>query len=161
MSAQSIQPLEAALWLSELEKLAVRRARADGGAPDQLFRKAFYLIQLAPVSLRRHIACQVEEETLEGFLDCGAYLSAVVAMIPPPNAVAVVRNTASDRTRATVSLSAANCTGEDDDAEPAKALLGAWLKAVLLFADTGAETFIGRRERLSEEHSASSQTTKH
>lgn len=131
MSNQEIEPLEPSLWFAELERLSSRRAQVDGEAPDALFRKAFYLVQLTPLPLRELLPARVDEETIEAFLDCGAYLAAAMALFARPTSVTLVRESASKLFRATIGFPGATSVGEDFDKEPAKAMLGAWCQAVL------------------------------
>lgn len=131
MVSQEIEPLDAELWFAEMEKLVAQRQSVDGEAPDRLFRKALYLIQLAPMPLRHMIPAPADEDTIEAFLDCGAYSAAAAALFAPPAGVTLVRDAGSETMRATVTLLGQEGSGEDADTELGKALLGAWCKAVL------------------------------
>lgn len=152
MPAQQIEPLEAALWFRELERLSVSRANLDGQAPDTLIRRAFYLLQLTPSPLREFLPCSVDEPTLEAYLECGAYLSAVMSLISTQTGITVCRAPASGKVKASILLAHTPCEGVLLDDDPVKALLGAWLRAVLSLRPSarninGPSEQVGRGER--------------
>lgn len=147
MHYHDVEPLDSELWFAELEKLRARRARIDGEAPDALFRKALYLVQLTPAHFRSIIPARVDENTVEAFLDCGAYLSSAVSLIGDQAAVHLQRPQGSGVFTASIRLSDATAGGEGCDEDPAKALLGAWCMAVLALAPSGSVSSFRMQDR--------------
>lgn len=125
-----LQPLDTELWFIEWAKLRHRRQQLDGGAPDAIIRKAFYLMQLAPVSLRPMLAPQTDEATLDAFLDCGAYESASLSLVPAAAALSLTRLASSSEFSCAISLGSEGTPASDSDRSPAKAVLGSLCAAI-------------------------------
>lgn len=131
-----VEPLDEMLWLAQIAKLQKARAHLQSDGIDTLLRRAFYLVQLAPLHLRQSLPIALDEATLENLLDSRAYLSAAVAMLPPPTAFTLTRKHGSALFRASVMLHEDSSVAEDGHGEPAVALLGAWCGAVLSLSST-------------------------
>ncbi len=134
MTNAYLRPLETGLWLEQWGKVSERCALLDGEAPDAVIRKAYYLLQIAPTPVRPLTTARVTEETLEHYLECGAYLSAVAALIQPVLGVSLVRDPNAEVFLAAVRLPGRHPLGEAQHQDPAKALLSALCAAMLILA---------------------------
>lgn len=134
MSKREIEPLEPGMWFTEIERLHARRA-APGGSPSVMFRKAFYLVQLAPRPLEPFLPADLQEATIERLLECGSYSEAALALFDAPIGLTLNRDPESSVTRAKIKIPGATGEGSDVDETPAMAMLGAWCRAFMLLKD--------------------------
>lgn len=129
-----IEALAPGHWFAALERLSRRQADATGGTVETLLRHAFHLTQLTPAALRTVVRCELDEDEFEASLACGAFASAALALMAPPIGF-TLRCAPGNRTRmfqASVRLPGqANPPVDLSSENPACALLGAWVRALL------------------------------
>jgi hypothetical protein len=119
------------MWFEQIERLYLRRSAASENGSCAPFRSAFHLLQLAPRPLRGVLPGDHDEPAIEALLARGALLDAAIALFAAPLGVTLARDTAGERFDATVVILGASAKGSDADADPARALLGAWCQASL------------------------------
>ena len=78
--SHDVEPLETGVWLGQLRKLAVRRARFERELAASL-RRGFHLAVLAPRPLRDLVACPLPESEFELLIESEAYLPAALALL--------------------------------------------------------------------------------
>ena len=142
MSERLIEPLEPGLWFAEIDYLYARRVQSSDEELGTVFRKAFYLVQLAPAPLKALMPTDLQESAVEAFLDCGAYGNVALALCGAPLGVTLRREVGCRATEATVFIPGAASEGTDRDNDLARALLGAWCRVLLLLRDSSATAYL-------------------
>lgn len=126
MSPPEIEPLDLESWFRRVERLHEKTAYTDGEAPDASIRLAYHLVKLAPGVLRDMLPMDIDEEALEGMLDCGGYESAVMALIGKNVAFKAERALDQDRITVTMSIDPHAINGRGENEMCSKAMLQAW-----------------------------------
>ena len=121
-----IEPLDAELWFSALNQLDQRRKLENGSGLERQLRLAYLLQQLAPRPLRERTRPTCDERAYEALLESGAYESASRALVGPPF-LYTIRILAEHAVEAAVRMPGDGAAILVCAAEPASALLGAWL----------------------------------
>ncbi|OYW44825.1 MAG: hypothetical protein B7Z33_10485 [Sphingomonadales bacterium 12-68-11] len=125
MRLEQHDPLPFELWLSELGKLAEAAASELAEHEDRAVRRAYYLLQLAPPSLRALGDPGLAESTIELLLENGHAEQAARLIAGPGSTITLTRPRARHRHQAVISVAGAlSAHGEGDS--PALALVGAW-----------------------------------
>ena len=128
MQERSVEPLEPALWLAALRKLASRVATDDSGI-EELLRHALHLLQLTPEPLRGVLPHGLDEASFEHQLECRAFESAALALMGPHMALELTRIPA-QAFIAKAWLSEDSRSISVTSPRAASALLGAWCSAL-------------------------------
>jgi len=152
MPKREIEPLEPSMWFAEIEKLYTRRLACGDEAPSSVFRKAFYLVQLAPKPLEPFLPTDLEEAVIEARLESGAYVDVALALFCRRVGLTLAKDSADIMTNATITIPGAACVGRDADEEPAKAILGAWCQAFMALQQPNAEQVWRGDTRLTVAH---------
>ncbi len=73
-----LKPLDANLWFAQVRELARYCSTAPKESDAQAIRRAYHLVKVAPLALRRTAlaSTQIEEMELEGILESGRMLQA-------------------------------------------------------------------------------------
>lgn len=134
MSPRSIEPLDPATWFARIAVLIETAEKIDGQAPDVSIRQAFHLIALAPGPLRDMFPLRLDEHALEALLECGAYDSAVIALIGQNVNYKIDRRFQHDTLEARVALEGTSVRRIGRHNTLALGLLKAWAQAVMQLA---------------------------
>jgi hypothetical protein len=123
-----IEPLDSQTWFREIEALLDRARRSLIDVEEQL-RHAYHLMQMAPSPIREIIRPACDESRFEQLLDCAAFESAALALIPEPLKYSIARE-CDTRVLAAVALPGDD-TGHFSAADGcASALLQAWALSI-------------------------------
>lgn len=125
-----IEPLEPTLWFAQIENLLDRLTRPDSEPADALLRQGMYLAQLAPRPLRDTVGHSTDENLVDRMLECGANVSAFLAMLAPPLSYSLKQRDVGFYT-ATIRCGNSNCRGKGMSSTPEKALLIGWCQFLL------------------------------
>lgn len=125
-----IEPLEPNLWFNRIERLLDRSRSFENDAPCALFRQAMHVAQLAPWPLRDTVRFSSEEVTIEQMLECGAFLSAMAALLSAP-VTYTLRRRGVGKYVAAVSCLNSPCRGKGESNSAEKALLIGWCQFLL------------------------------
>ena len=125
-----IEPLEPNLWFNRIERLLDRSRSFENEAPCALLRQAMHVAQLAPRPLRDTVGFPSEEVAIEQMLECGAFLSAMAALLGPPVTYTLSRRGVAEYVAA-VSCLNSRCRGKGESNSAEKALLIGWCQLLL------------------------------
>ncbi|MBL4858828.1 MAG: hypothetical protein JKY36_06505 [Erythrobacter sp.] len=125
-----IEPLEPNLWFNRIEKLLDRSSSFESEDPGALVRQAMHVAQLTPRPLRDTVRFSSEEVTIEEMLECGAFLSAMAALLSPPVTYTLTRRGVGKYVAA-VSCPDSRCRGQGESNSAEKALLTGWCQFLL------------------------------
>lgn len=127
MRSEENDPLPLRLWLTELDRLSVTCLSASGQEEDRAVRRAYYLMKLAPPSLRSILAPFLMESDVEAMLEQGRAEQAAMLIVGERARVSFSQSLVTHGTLASL-------TYDDSDpvmmeaATPALALIAAWAK---------------------------------
>lgn len=123
--SDDIEPLEPTLWFSQIEKLVHRASKSGDAQVDTLLRRAMHLTTLAPRPLRDTVRPFTNEDSIEIMLDCKAFPSVAMALMPPPMTF-TLKQMKTGAYVASVSSSISVCRGKGKASTAEKALLIGW-----------------------------------
>ena len=127
MTVRPIEPLDPQTWLNRLVKLHGDAFGAEKTAPESLVRQAYHLIKLAPGPFRDVLPIDLDEAAIERLLDCGAFESAVMALLGQKASFSVHRDADASQFTAEVALDPKTSPGIGKHQNCAKAVLCAWV----------------------------------
>lgn len=130
MNDEDIEPLEPAVWLFQLRRLATRVPAGEAGLAACL-RRGYHLAQLAPRPLRHVIACDRSGEEFEALLESGQALSAIEALLGDRLGFCLRHSAIDSPTQAEVWFPACPVMARGKGRSPAAALYAAWLECLL------------------------------
>lgn len=122
-----VEPLDAAIWFRQIEKIA--RGKLPG--MEQSLRHASHLLQLTPTPFRQVIRLAIDEDAFEAMLEAGEFDSAARHLIAQPAALAVVELNGGRSFQATISCVITNQTIHGSGPTVADAVLSAWTTCLL------------------------------
>lgn len=143
------ESLDPSTWLGRIRRLAQSSQGPEADAPARLIRLASYLARLAPEPIRELMPQTWDEARVEAFLDCGAYDSAVMALLGPRSFFTAERRLDHDEVDVTVTLDPASMPGIASHKICAMAMLSAWAQCLANLADGGGASRRGRRKSRS------------
>lgn len=148
MTHPTIEPLHPQLWLERLAKLHSDAMGADIKPAESLIRQAFHLTKLAPGPYRDLLPVDVEEPNVEDMLGCGAYESAMMALVKPETAITIDKPYGARRYSAVVVIDPQTAPGKSSHEMCGKAVLCAWVSSLWHIAGVDL-TYRGRRKSRS------------
>lgn len=143
------ESLDPSTWLERIKRLAQSSQGPDADAPDRLIRLASYLARLAPPSIRELMPKPLDEARVEAFLDCGAYDSAVMALMGPRSFFTAQRKFGDDEVEVSVSMDPSTGHGTARHKLCAMAMLSAWAQCLAKLVEDADATRRGPRKSRS------------
>jgi hypothetical protein len=124
-----IEPLEPTLWFAAISKLDQRSRRAVSRELESLLRHGYHLLQLTPHELRNVLRPALSEAAFEQLLETGDFEAAAKGLLGA-DASFTVFQTGTGLFEAQVRVTQGSEAHLAQAAEPASALLRAWINSV-------------------------------
>ena len=130
MSSPDIEPLEPHTWFLRLSKLLAEARDIDVAGQESLIRQAYHLVKLAPGPFRDSLPVDLDEQWVESMLECGAFESAVMALVGVNTSFTVQKDAGAAEMSVVMALDAHSVPGHGHHRSGAKAMMQAWIRCL-------------------------------